>query len=646
MVIVITGTSIALNNQSEKRLRKDLGLAEGSIAWRHFSAPRPNSKARRDVDEMRAVLKEWNQPEFRDESRTVLITVMKQHVRLHKLAQALGQLDLTDVPTLIIDDEADHAGLNTRVRSSEESAVYEKLNDIRAAAPRHTYLQYTATPQGPLFIDLGSPLSPDFAELLRPGGDYTGGKEFFGEGADLRRLPEIPNSELPDVAMTSIEPPESLKRAMRQFYIGVASGRLRGDFRNPKKRRSMMIHPNQKVDVHDKYYEWVTKVREFMLGVLECRDADRDDLLADFREDYDDLKQTAPDLEPFELIQEQLYASISKSLPRLINSTDQAQKIVWEDSYAWILVGGQALDRGFTVEGLTVTYMPRGRGIGNVDTIQQRARCFGYHRPYFGLCRVFLEAGVLRTFQEYVVHEENMRRQLEAARESGISLVDLNRNLQLLLNRNLNPTRASIQTANPVRASTAGWSFQQKPHLDAKKLKSNQDLLSSWISSRTDWIDESRRGEHQSYQHMIARAVPLDLVVREVLEKYYFSDAQDEFKFRGIFASMRHYLEKHPGAACSVAIMDPPHCKSRRRGLVGGEIKYLFQGRSQNQDATKGSYPGDAKILGEEPVTIHFYRVSVAESTESNSRVVAEDVPVLAIFLSDEVAQDVVARAT
>ena len=55
---------------------------------------------------------------------------------------------------------------------------------------------------------------------------------------------------------------------------------------------------------------------------------------------------------------------------------DELPEIRWQTEYAWILVGGQALDRGFTVEGLTVTYMPRGLGVGNADTVQQRARFF------------------------------------------------------------------------------------------------------------------------------------------------------------------------------------------------------------------------------------------------------------------------------
>jgi hypothetical protein len=42
------------------------------------------------------------------------------------------------------------------------------------------------------------------------------------------------------------------------------------------------------------------------------------------------------------------------------------------------------MDRGFTVEGMTITYMPRGLGGGQADTMQRRARLFGYKAGYLG----------------------------------------------------------------------------------------------------------------------------------------------------------------------------------------------------------------------------------------------------------------------
>ena len=94
------------------------------------------------------------------------------------------------------------------------------------------------------------------------------------------------------------------------------------------------------------------------------------------------------------------------------------------------------MDRGFTVEGLTVTYMPRGPGVGNADTIQQRGRFFGYKRSYLGFCRTYLEQDVLTAFEEYVVHEEEMRRQLQQLHDSGNPLSEWTRAFILSANEN------------------------------------------------------------------------------------------------------------------------------------------------------------------------------------------------------------------
>ena len=51
--------------------------------------------------------------------------------------------------------------------------------------------------------------------------------------------------------------------------------------------------------------------------------------------------------------------------------------------------------------------------MGNADTVQQRARFFGYKRDYLGLCRVFVGPDVRRAFRGYVEHEEDIRSRVE-----------------------------------------------------------------------------------------------------------------------------------------------------------------------------------------------------------------------------------------
>src|SRR5690606_26362168 len=133
-------------------------------------------------------LADWQDPSVsKAECQTVLITVMKNHRHLDNLAQLLSQLNLKHSPVLVIDDEADQAGLNTLVREGEESTTYRHLTSLRRHLPHHTFLQYTATPQAPLLINIIDVLSPNFVEVLSAGPDYVGGKDFFIDNRVLVR---------------------------------------------------------------------------------------------------------------------------------------------------------------------------------------------------------------------------------------------------------------------------------------------------------------------------------------------------------------------------------------------------------------------------------------------------------------------------
>ena len=72
------------------------------------------------------------------------------------------------MPALIVDDEADQASLNTKVRATRRAATYAAIAELRKALPNHLYVQYTATPYAPLLLEPDDHLSPDFVEMLTP----------------------------------------------------------------------------------------------------------------------------------------------------------------------------------------------------------------------------------------------------------------------------------------------------------------------------------------------------------------------------------------------------------------------------------------------------------------------------------------------
>ena len=125
------------------------------------------------------------------------------------------------MPVLIIDDEADQASLNTEVNQGLESRTYDALTQLRAAVPRHLYVQFTATPYAPLLLEPDDHLRPDFIELLQPGEGYTGGREFFVDHADVvvRPIPTL-DEQAPRSLPTQL--PKSLVEAFGSFVAGTA----------------------------------------------------------------------------------------------------------------------------------------------------------------------------------------------------------------------------------------------------------------------------------------------------------------------------------------------------------------------------------------------------------------------------------------
>ena len=242
IVIVIAGTSKPLFNQSKQRLIRDLRLddRQGYNPWRHISQPRVTDQSHVAIQD---TLAEWNDPTVPpNERRTILITVMKHHGRLQHLLDVLQRVTLDRTPTLIIDDEGDQAGLNTQVNQGTQSTTYARILSLKSAIPQHSYLQYTATPQAPLLINIVDVLSPTFAELLTPGQGYVGGADFFQVQPNLVR--QIPQAEIPPPNMPpNAPPPPTLLEAMQLFFVGVAVGLICDQSAG---RRSMMVHPSQR----------------------------------------------------------------------------------------------------------------------------------------------------------------------------------------------------------------------------------------------------------------------------------------------------------------------------------------------------------------------------------------------------------------
>lgn len=632
MIIVIAGTSVPLLRQSTERLEKDLRLhTRRDRKWQHFVNPTADSSAERNI---RATLEDWNDPDVHPgERRTVLITVMKQHKHLDNLNDLLSSLPMAGKPVLVIDDEADQAGLNTWVRRKDESATYRKLLGLRRLVPHHSYLQYTATPQAPLLINLIDVLSPQFAEVLTPGPDYVGGREFFIERRGLVRV--IPEKEIPSPTNDVTEPPDTLILALRLFFLGVVAGVLEGGEGN----RSMLVHPSQRTDSHELYLNWVRGITNEWLATLELEDSatDRIELLADFKKAYSDLKKTVPDLPPFAELERRIKHAIRRTRIEEVNTRiSTTPQVSWTAAYSHILVGGQAMDRGFTVEGLTVTYMPRGLGVGNADSVQQRARFFGYKKGYIGYCRVFVGSAAFDAYKGYVLHEEDVRARLLSHNKSGLPLTEWKR--EFFLTQALKPTRKSVLGFDYMRIRIGGeWWSPAVPYENEDAVDSNRGVTQKFLESLPLRDNPGHKLRSEIMRHRVAAATPLKRVMEDLLTQYRVVAPEDSAVYTTLLLILRVHLERKQDASCDVYWMSGGATRERSVDANGGIVN-LFQGAHPNKEGR--IYPGDRRIRADDRVTIQIHNLRVL----NDGKVLESNVPTLAIWVPKEIAPDTIVQ--
>src|SRR5258708_25773466 len=474
LVIICSGVNVNLSEQSRDRLRRDLRIDERrDRAWLFMDNPRPRVQVIQSIEG--AVRDDATLPGL--PRQTVLITLMKNGTHLDNVIKILSRMKLAGVRALIVDDEADQASLNNSVNVGNESATYRRIVELRSKLLNHTFLEYTATPQALLLINLIDVLSPDFGKVLGTGAGYVGGKAFL-QRRDLVR--QIPEDEIPGPNNVLQEPPGTLIDAVLLFFLCAAVGFTGGGVDN----RSMMVHPSHRVESHGEYYRWVTGAQKLWLQLLDAGEADPDyqDLLTRLSPVHEDMSKTVGKLPGINELLPYLKHALRVPQVHEVNRTKgPTPQPDWLQSYSHILVGGEVLNRGYTVEGLTVTYMPRSLGTHQADTIQQRARWFGYKEEYIGFCRVFLPAEAIQAYLDYVEHEEQLRQQIESHLAGGKSLKAWKR--AFFLDPTLKPTRNSVVGAPLFRGNLGlgEWFDPERPYMDPQAVHANRHLLEGFV---------------------------------------------------------------------------------------------------------------------------------------------------------------------
>ncbi|ENO84194.1 hypothetical protein C666_17770 [Thauera linaloolentis 47Lol = DSM 12138] len=645
LVILLAGTKNILLDQSEDRLIKDLGIDDGDGGWFHENNPTIARKGH-----LGDRLASWRGNPTR--KRAVLITVLKHSGHLANLAALLQKLPLAEVPALVIDDESDQAGLNThaaavrrsRAGTNTASQTYSSILQVRNALPHHSYLQYTATPQANLLLAQADLLNPEFSELVTPGDAYTGGKAFFKQNTDLVKV--IPTAQVPSATVRLTGAPKTLLQAFRTFLLAAAHHQLTrtvGKDRN----RTMMVHPAVLTTSHTMYKNWVeTAQRTTFAAVKRLQKTDPPAAAKLFADEYAALKATFPNILPLPALIEAMVDEVFDDFRVVeINGTQQAEKKVkWKETKYWVLVGAAKLDRGYTVEGLCVTYMPRPLGTSAAaDNLQQRARFFGYKKGYLGLCRVYVQSDVKDAFRDYVEHEEFIRGALSSHR--GKPLSEWRRDF--ILTDLLSPTRPNVVGLDIRRIPVNGWMVPGALHCDLPAVKANRSTFETvtdgWkraygpVISASDLPQFVKAGVTSPVP--VVEGVPLKAILQDLLLKVEVKDLVDAEEHSAMLIALASMLAKDPSLVADVFFM-PKTYRSRvaGRGFPEADSRAPINQYFSN---TAGSV-NDKSHFSPKRITLHVRELSVGSAKRDSSRADITEVPWFALHVPKNLRQPLI----
>lgn len=643
LIVLIAGTLENLKQQTLERLTSDLELSAHGVIRPWLLVHQPSEKTS-DATLLQQHLKNWTDSSYPlHKKRVCIVVVLKHPKRMANLRDCLKGLELAKIPTLVIDDEADQASLNTFAASNQlkgtnrASANYREVLALKEIFPHHTYVQYTATPQANLLISLVDHLSPEFAELVSPGAGYVGGATLFKPMSGYTKT--IPDSEAAAKFSTSSGPPATLVDALRIYLLAACATEVKREGAN----RTMMVHPSQQTGPHNDYLLWLGELIDAWRSIVSANDNDvlKQEFFSGFRNAYQDLQCTTNgDLAEFDDLVSHLGVVLRTVMVREVNSTGPGSApISWSASEYWILVGGAKLDRGFTVEGLIVTYMPRPLATGHADSLQQRARFYGYKERYLGYCRVYLQRDVRIAFEKYVEHEADIHHSLDSQR--GYELKDWVRHF--ILDSSMKPTRKGVIGIPITEFLASGWIEPSGAHINARCVESNREIFSKFSQQLQTYppgkpaqevypdifIDKRSKSE----PNLLYEAVPVDVVVRDLLGNLEMGLQSDELeRCAAILALERLRDEGHKYMDVFLIANGLSLSRSKKANNV---INQTSQGKSPagKIDRSLLTYGGDRSFVALERVSLHLRYFTLLNA--DTKAVEESDVPWFAVHIPE-----------
>ena len=543
MFIILSGTLENLRQQNLLRLENDIKYgSNGNIHWM-FSPNIGKDNLYESINNGQRVVTVClkNSKRLKD-LKDWIFDSSAQNLANARVILIDDEADQASINTKDISDEE-----RSRINKLIVDLVNQK-NDKKLEAMN--YVGYTATPYAN-FLNEGSPESlypKDFIYTLPKSTQYVGPQEIFGniesddedivEGLNIKRiisskydyndyekeyeidndLEEIRNIEKGESNFI----PNSLIDALCWFICTVAVFR----YKKVVKPVSMLIHTNRKIDSH---MNMSNAIKRWLLGtskedLLEkCEKIYNEETkkltVEDVRKVLKKYRKEIEDYPQFDVLRPYIFEIISKEPSYM--KLDEKKNIVYSkgihtvidncsingqisgDEYArlayptkesnvdfataFIVIGGDTLARGLTIEGLTTSYFCRS---GNqMDTLMQMGRWFGYRIGYELLPRIWMDQKTLQNFNDLTQIEVALREDLKKYEKDRIlpsqygPIIKTSWNTKLKITSKNKMHSATAQDMNYMGAKSQTTIFERNDKMNSE----NIDLTEEFLDSIDGW---------------------------------------------------------------------------------------------------------------------------------------------------------------
>ena len=576
--IVLSGTIDNLRKQTRDRFKHDLRNSEG-VLWNILDFTAEDKKLTEDELKLNSLSGSKN---FANRYLTVCL---KNRVRLERLIDWLysDSKRTSKLRIVVIDDEADQASINTaditpeqeQERCAINQLIVNLVNGKKSDGSKPdtkfqsmNYIAYTATPYANVLNEApGESLYPkDFICTLPEAHEYFGAKVIFGNDENnapgfpiIRNIPVVEERTLKKVHKgEEYRLPDSFKKAVAWFLCAVAVLRME-DFKKPL---SMLIHTAAIQNHHFVIYERIQHWLKTDLYIVDlCRQVYKDEIYSVTLDDlsianpkYGFLQDVKTQYPEFSEIEDEIRSLLSgirnielgeeKSLEygnglHLCVDNCRANKEAEEGTYlrivypddeklnqlekapVFIVIGGNTLSRGLTIEGLICTYFSRTSNLA--DTLMQMARWFGYRKGYELLQRIWMTNDVLRRFEALTKVDMDLKREVERFMEMGVSPEKFGpriRNIPEIAKFRITSKKKS-QSAEYDDFDFCGDSYETTDFDDDQSLKMNINIIEGFISQLMN-LSKERYGE--AANAWVWDNIPYKDIQNGLLEKYIISD--------------------------------------------------------------------------------------------------------------------------